>query len=350
MNNSLFGQAQDAYEAGNFSGALDLFDAVLADNSFPLEPGEMGLLYHQIGNCFVKLKCYDDAISAYVSATTDNTYNSTGTVYYNLGMAYSYKNDFSNAVSNFQIAVNDPGYNSKYKAYTAMGNALMKSGKSPEAGAVFRAAAMDPNNPDPTRALLNLGVCFMALGRPKDAVIAYESAFQFDMNSYIKNRLFANLGQAYVATGQMQKAVEAFEESLKDKSYVLSDSASVDYQGAVEFVSKGQDTVDVEGIDSDSGSMGAVAAGAGAAGIAASGGVVYGAQAENAMSESVGVASEAVSNLQNLDVAPLPGGGEVLQENGPQVRRNNPETLDSVSPINPSSDSQFSGNDADFEA
>ena len=120
-----------------------------------------------------------------------------------------------------------------------MGNALMKLGKSAEAGVAFREAALDEANPDPTKALLNLGVCFMALNRPADAVASYESAMQFDMLPATRNKLQASLGQAYVACGQMEKAVHAFEEAIADKTYFLSDSASVDYQRAVGAVAQG---------------------------------------------------------------------------------------------------------------
>ena len=103
----------------------------------------------------------------------------------------------------------------------------------------FREAALDESNPDPTKALLNLGVCFMALNRPADAVASYESALQFDMQPATRNKLQASLGQAYVACGQMEKAVHAFEEAIADKTYYLSDSASVDYQRAVGAVAQG---------------------------------------------------------------------------------------------------------------
>lgn len=241
MNNAVFEQAQQAYESKDFASALDGYNNVVADQSYPLQAGELGLVYHQMGNCYVKLQNYSDAINAYVTATTDTAYVSLGTVYYNLGMAYAYMNDFGNAINNFNTAINTENYRSKFKAYTAMGNALMKSGKSADAAAAFRSAAMDNHNPDPTRALLNLGVCFMALGRPIDAVTVYESTFQYNMKPEFKNRLNANLGQAYVACGQMENAVKAFEESLRDKTYKLSDSASVDYQRAIAAVSKGED-------------------------------------------------------------------------------------------------------------
>ena len=79
----------------------------------------------------------------------------------------------------------------------------------------------------------------MALDRPADAVASYESALQFEMLPNVRNKMHASLGQVYVACGQMQKAVDAFEQSIADKTYFLSASASVDYQRAVAAVSQG---------------------------------------------------------------------------------------------------------------
>lgn len=239
MNNELFQQARAAYARRDFQGALAAYTQCLQDASRPLAPGEMGLLYHQIGNCLVKLKDPAEAIHAYTQATSDAAYDACGAVNYNLGMAYASLHDYEDAVKHFEVAVSDAKYDASYKAYTGMGNALLKLGKSAEAGVAFREAALDEANPDPTKALLNLGVCFMALNRPADAVASYESALQFDMPSETRNKLYANLGQAYVACGQMQKAVNAFEESIADKTYFLSDSASVDYQRAVAAVAQG---------------------------------------------------------------------------------------------------------------
>lgn len=240
MNNDLFQQARFAYTNKNYEEALAVFTQCLQDQSYPLAPGELGLIYHQIGNCLVKLKDYGEAIHAYTQATADGAYDASGTVSYNLGMAYASLLDYDNAVRYFEIAVSDAKYDTPYKAYLGMGNALLKLGKSAEAGVSFRSAALDENNPDPTKALLNLGVCFMTLDRPQDAVASYESAIPFKMSDVTKNKLFANLGQAYVAAGQMQQAVTAFETALADKTYLLSDSASVDYQRAVAAVAAGE--------------------------------------------------------------------------------------------------------------
>ena len=239
MNNVLFQQAKAASSEGDYNRALDLYGQCLADAESPLEEGETGLVYHQMGNCLTKLKSYYEAIEAYAQAAADTAYDACGTVNCNMGMAYAALRDWNNAVKHFEIAVSDRNYPTKYKAYTGMGNCLLKEGKSAEAGVAFREAALDESNPDPTKALLNLGVCFMALGRPADAVASYESAMQFYMDSQTRNKMYASLGQAYVACGHMQKGVEAFETALADHTYTLSASAAVDYQRAVGMVSQG---------------------------------------------------------------------------------------------------------------
>ena len=239
MNNEIFQQAKQAFAARDYAEALKLYSFVLDNGGEPLPAGELGLVHHQMGNCLTKLKKYEEAIEAYSQAAADSEYDACGTVNANMGMAYAALHDWDGAVKHFEIAVSDRSYKTPYKAYLGMGHALLKQGKSAEAGVAFREAALDETNPDPTKALLNLGVCFMALNRPADAVASYESALQFDMTPDVRNKLYASLGQAYVATGRMEEAVEAFERALADRTYYLSDSASVDYQRAVGAVSQG---------------------------------------------------------------------------------------------------------------
>lgn len=239
MNNELFEWAYGQYQQKQYQDALMAFTDCLQDPEAMFAPGEIGLLYHQIGNCLVKLKNPTEAIHAYTQATADANYAALGTVYCNLGMAYASLRDYENAVRCFQSAIDDLDYPTPHKAYSGMGNALMKMGKTAEAGVAFREAALDESNPDPTKALLNLGVCFMALNRPADAVASYESALQFDMDSSTRNKLNASLGQAYVSCGNMEFAVEAFESAIADRTYALSDSAAVDYQRAVAAVAQG---------------------------------------------------------------------------------------------------------------
>lgn len=239
MNYQLFQQARSAYQNKDYQTALTQYTQCLQDSENALAPGEAGQLYHQIGNCLVKLKNPQEAINAYSQATNDVAYDAQGQLNYNLGTAYASLHDYEDAATYFNNAATDAKYDTPYKAYMGLGNAYLKLGKSAEAGVAFRNAALDEANPDPTRALLNLGVCFMALNRPADAVTSYESALQFNMAPDTHNRLYANLGQAYVATGQNQKAVSAFEEAIADQTYFLSDSASVDYQRAVAAMAQG---------------------------------------------------------------------------------------------------------------
>lgn len=255
MNKQTFEEADNSYRLKDYAAALRAFTQCLEDADQKPQPGEVGLLYHRIGNCLVKIGDYNEAIHAFAQATGDGAYEGMGAVNYNMGMAYAMLHDYEDAVRYFEVAVSDNRYATPYKAYMGMGNALLRLGKSAEAGAAFRSAALDEKNPSPTKALLNLGVCFMALGRPADAVTSYESALQFDMTDKVRNQLYANLGQAYVASHQYQKAVSAFEQALADKTYFLNDAASVDYQQAIAQVATGASQkessgkVDMSGLD-----------------------------------------------------------------------------------------------------
>ncbi len=252
MNNTLFDQATIRYNNKDYRGALRGYTACLQDTSVPFSLGEVGLIYHRIGNCLVKLKNPQEAIQAYAQAVSDAAYTVNGALQNNIGMAYASLRDYANAKIHFQKAVEDPAYDTPYKAYMGLGNAELKLGNSAEAGVAFREAALDEDNPDPAKALLNLGICFMALDRPQDAIASYESAEQFDMQADTANRLFASKGQAYAANGQMREAVDAFERAIADGTYLLSDSASVDYQralGAVAHMGPGADGMDLSGLD-----------------------------------------------------------------------------------------------------
>jgi tetratricopeptide (TPR) repeat protein len=89
MNNELFQQAKVASIALDYNRAFDLYSRCLQDAEFPPEPGEVGLIYHQMGNCLTKLKSYYEAIEAYNRATADSAYDAVGTVNCNMGMAYA---------------------------------------------------------------------------------------------------------------------------------------------------------------------------------------------------------------------------------------------------------------------
>ena len=248
MNNTTFSRAEGLYQAGDFSGALKKYTDCLKDTTQPLLSGEYGRLYHNIGNCLMKLKNPEQAIKAYTQAEADVDYTSGGALHTNLGKAYASLKDYDEAKIQYQAAIDDPYYDGKYKAYMALGNVELKLGESANAGKCFREAALDEGNPDPAKALLNLGVCFMSLNRPQDAIQSYASAFDFEMKPATRNKLNASMGQAYAANGQPQEAVDCFKEATLDGTFSLSDSAAVDYSRCISDLSRGVASSEETGI------------------------------------------------------------------------------------------------------
>ncbi len=239
MNNTTFSRAEGLYSAGDFSGALKKYTECLKDSSQPLLSGEYGKIYHNIGNCLMKLNNPEQAIKAYTQAEADRDYTESGALHTNLGKAYAALKDFDEAKVQYNAAIEDPYYEGKYKAYMALGNVELKLGESANAGKCFREAALDESNPDPAKSLLNLGVCFMSLNRPQDAIQSYASAFDFEMKQDTRNKLNASMGQAYAANGQPKEAVDCFKAATLDGTFNLSDSAAVDYSRCISDLSRG---------------------------------------------------------------------------------------------------------------
>lgn len=232
MDNVRFDAAQQAYDAGDYSEALEGFFACVDIHAEACEPGETGRVYHLAGNSLVKLHRYDEAIEAYRKSLIDEEYSRLGAVNANLGMALGARKSYEEAVGCFEAALADEDYETPYKAYSGMGGVLLRLGRTAEAGVAYRRAALDKENPDPSKALVNLGVCFMALDRPHDAVEAYQAALNFEVSKVSRNKIHANLGQAYAATDRMREAADAFAVALEDGTYELSSSAQEDYEKA----------------------------------------------------------------------------------------------------------------------
>ena len=51
MDNQYVAQAQAAYQARDFQAASQAYVQLLQDPSVPKGPGDLGYLYHQLGNC-----------------------------------------------------------------------------------------------------------------------------------------------------------------------------------------------------------------------------------------------------------------------------------------------------------
>ena len=239
--------AKEAYDSGNYALALETYLRLLREDQDSIEAGEMGFIYHQMGNCLVKMKRLDKAIPAYAKALEDPDYDRRSALLVNMGLAYAASGDYEGALPFYQDALEDEGNDAPYKAYNAQGQALLKLGKAAEAGTAFRCAALDEANPDPARSLVNLGVCFMALNRPHDAVEAYRASLEFDTSDSNRSKAYANLGQAYYVTGRMREAVASFESALENGDYQLSKAAQADYVAAKAAVGNAAVPSDVPG-------------------------------------------------------------------------------------------------------
>lgn len=226
MNQSKYNDAQKAYAAGDYRAAFKGFiDSVERDRP------DNGLACHMAGNCALRLRKYDDAVTAYRRALLDETYDQVGALRCNLARALAAQGEYSAAIKEYEASLEDPYYSARHKAYSGLGTALLKTGRVKDAAFAFRSAAAEKGNPDPGKALLNLGICFMAMGRPNDAAEAYRAAIGIDTYSG-KGKALANLGQAYVAAGRMREAVSAFDKSIHYFEQQLSPAAQRDFEAA----------------------------------------------------------------------------------------------------------------------
>lgn len=218
MNAEKFKLAKEIYDKGDYRAAARAF----LESAEPGTPIANGPAYHMAGNCFMRLRRYDDAITVYEHALKDDSYLKLSAVESNLANAYFRSGDFSSAAAHFQAAIDDPEATEKYKAYQGLGAAFMEQDKFEEAAVAYRQAAIEPNNPDPGRAILNLGISLMAMDRPFDAEEAYKAVLATP--SYKNKGLaLANLGMAQFCTGQFAEAVHSFSEAENLFNFELSE-------------------------------------------------------------------------------------------------------------------------------
>lgn len=214
---------QEAFKAGKEAYVKKEYSTAIAQLKSARVAGENnGALDHMLGNAYMRLKMYSEAISAYQDALADETYHKRGAVYANYGRALAGTGHTQEAITALEAAIADPSYTAHYKAQMLLGKIFEKQGNIREAGAQYRNAAIDEHNPDPAVALLALGRCFMALGRPIDAIEAYRTALDFSTESASQAQIYAELGQSFVAANRMQEALDAFQKAHADETYTLT--------------------------------------------------------------------------------------------------------------------------------
>ena len=231
MNNQILQQARNAYRAGDFATAAQMFTA--AKDGAEVN----GEVDHLRGNALMRLGRYREAASAYAAALNDVAYGKRGALCTNQGKALAAAGDLTGAVATFTSATQDASYATPYKAQLGLGNALQKLGNPTEAGVAFRQAAIDGTNPAPASALASLGDCFVTLQRPEDAIEAYRTALDFAGPRDDTRSINAGLGQAYVAANRFSDAIDAFNAATSDGIYQLSSAQQADFDRARDTLS-----------------------------------------------------------------------------------------------------------------
>ena len=216
MNDQVLQQARNAYRAGDFATAAQMFSAAKDGSEVN------GEVDHLRGNALMRLGRYREAADAYASALLDVSYGKTGALCTNQGKALAAAGDLQGAVASFTSATQDASYATPYKAQLGLGAALQKLGNPTEAGVAFRQAAIDGTNPAPAGALASLGDCFVTLQRPEDAIEAYRTALDFAGPRDDTRSINAGLGCAYAAANRFSDAVDAFNTATADGIYQLT--------------------------------------------------------------------------------------------------------------------------------
>ncbi|WP_302153389.1 tetratricopeptide repeat protein [uncultured Enorma sp.] len=216
MNADLFERARNAYRAGDFASAVQMFEACKDASEIS------GEVDHLRGNALMKLGYPRDAAQSYARALEDTAYGKRGALLTNEGKALAATGDAEGAARCFTQALDDATYATPYKAYLGLGKALLELGRVADAGTAFRNAAIDGTNPAPASALASLGGCFVELGRPQDAVESYRTALDFATPRDDAHAINAGLGRALAAANRPTEALEAFRSATADGLYQLA--------------------------------------------------------------------------------------------------------------------------------
>lgn len=218
MNVDLFERARNAYRAGDYASAAQLFEACKDASEVSGEAD------HLRGNALMKLGYPREAAQAYARALEDAAYGKRGALLTNEGKALAAVGDAEGAVRCFTQALDDGSYATPYKAYLGLGRAQLELGHIAEAGTAFRQAAIDGANPAPASALALLGGCFVKLGRAQDAIESYRTALDFATPRDDVHSINAGLGEALAAANRPTEALEAFRAATADGLYELTPS------------------------------------------------------------------------------------------------------------------------------
>jgi tetratricopeptide (TPR) repeat protein len=201
------------YDAEDYARAVEAYKRALALRP---NPPLAGTLYNNLGNAYLHLRRFDDAIVAFREAVRLRPTNHD--TRFRLGRAYYHAAQFQEALPTLQEAVRLNPKSGDYHYW--IGATYLHGLKDPEkALAAYRECLR--LTPDDVRAIHETGSAHLKLRRYPDAVTAFQQAIRLkpDNPDY-----HGSLGLAYSKSVQFPKAAAAYQEAVRlkpDDEYAL---------------------------------------------------------------------------------------------------------------------------------
>ncbi len=206
----LFDAGAQALQNQHYESAAELLQQVVK-----LEPKHKDA-WNDLGNAYMGLGKYDDAVTAFKTAIANNAYD--GYAYNNLGRAYQRQQRYDEAVKQYQkqIEINPLD---QY-AHANLGAMYVSQKKFAEAiPELEKAVEMQPKNP---LLEIDLGQAYIATNQTEKGMAAYEKAITLAPSPLIWNNIAYSLAQQKVqldrATQYADTAINALETQLRDVS------------------------------------------------------------------------------------------------------------------------------------
>ncbi len=158
----------ELYNEGKLTEAIEEFNKAIETGSSIYE---MSDLYKALGNCYLDLDKYDEAIETYKKAVDED--DSSASAWVNLGVAYRQNGDLDGAEECYSKALEiDPEYAELHSS---------------------------------------LGTLYIIKNEPEKAIEEFEKAIELDRSLAVT---FGNAALAYAMTGDFEKADELLKQSI----------------------------------------------------------------------------------------------------------------------------------------
>jgi tetratricopeptide (TPR) repeat protein len=208
----LYNEGNGLFRSGNYSGAIEKYQAALKLN-------KDFKYFYQLGLAYKNSRQNDNAIAALKESVTLK--NDLAPGYNALGGIYLATGDYDNSLESFKQALRynpnlEPARKGIAEAYAGKIQQLYDNGRFKEAGALSDESRAD----DPTNAKLHLLAArvYNRLEEPEKVIAAAEAAIKHKKRGPNGAEYF-EIGVAYKKLQAFEKARAAFLEAKKDPTY-----------------------------------------------------------------------------------------------------------------------------------